>query len=134
MATFPGIIIASIYGKLDDNSFISVMILSFLPTDWVQTFSNELFPLRIPKIIIVIETTAHPPLPTSLLTIIHNCLCVFLSSKFSKYLSNDDKVKSTFHGGVTVNRGRSGLPDSGVGDLVPWAFLEAESHVYQVCG
>lgn len=111
-------------------------VLSFLPTDWVQTFSNELFPLRIPKIIIVIETTAHPPLPASLLTIIHNCLCVFMSSlSFSKYLSNDDKSEIfTFHGGVTVNRGRSGLPTRGWGTLCTLTFLEAESHVYQVCG
>lgn len=34
MATFPGIIIASIYGKLDDNSFISVAS-SFFPPYWL---------------------------------------------------------------------------------------------------
>lgn len=93
-------------------------VLSFFPTDWVQTFSNELFPLRrTPKIIIFIETTAHPPLPASLLTITTVSVCSCLLS-FSKYLCNDIKSEIfAFHGGVTVDRGRLGLLTRGWGTL-----------------
>lgn len=43
------------------------------------------------------------------------------------------KVKSTFHGGLQWTEGGR-VCRLGVGDLCTLAFLEAESHVYQVCG
>lgn len=79
VATFQGIIIASIYGKLD-NSCIFVASFFFLSTDLMQTFSNELIPLRKknkPQVIIF-ETTSRPPPLVSLLAVIHGYACVLI--------------------------------------------------------
>lgn len=91
MATFQGIIIANIYGKLD-NSYIFVASFSFLSTDLMQTFSNELIPLRKNSKVIIFERNSHPPPLVLLLAIIHVCVCSCLL-RSSKYLCHGNKLK-----------------------------------------
>lgn len=62
-----------------------LLAFSSSSTESMQTFSNELIPLgKKSEVIILLKTTSHLPPRVSLVTIIHNRSCVFMSSKFSK--------------------------------------------------